>query len=138
MSLGNFGSRDRFHYTAMGDVVNLAARLEAACKHIGVCSLASDDLFQAAGAPPDYLPVGQLLVEGRQAPIMTFTTRLGRTEESAEAYRMAYDLIASGDADSSQAAAILATADANDPLIIRLKRRLEAGLASEGETVSKA
>ncbi len=136
--VGNFGSRDRFHYTAMGDVVNLAARLEAACKHIGVCTLVSDDLYQAAGRAPEFLPVGPLRVEGRQAPIMAFTSAADRSQDAASVYRQAYELVAKGDAAAMQIATRLAVAETNDPLMLRLRRRLEAGVASEGEAVGKA
>ena len=35
VTVGNFGSGQRFHYTAMGSPINVAARLEAANKDLG-------------------------------------------------------------------------------------------------------
>lgn len=42
MSVGNFGSRERFDYTVMGDNVNLGARLESANKDYGTHVIISE------------------------------------------------------------------------------------------------
>ena len=50
---GNMGSTMRMNYTMMGDVVNTAARLEAAAKQYGVYLLCTTETLQLAG-PDDF------------------------------------------------------------------------------------
>jgi adenylate cyclase len=40
--VGNMGAESRFNYSAVGDAVNIAARIESACKTVGVDILVSD------------------------------------------------------------------------------------------------
>jgi len=50
---GNMGSTMRMNYTMMGDVVNTAARLEAAAKQYGIYILCTTETLQLAG-PADF------------------------------------------------------------------------------------
>jgi adenylate cyclase len=50
---GNMGSTMRMNYTMMGDVVNTAARLEAAAKQYGIYILCTTETLQMAG-PDDF------------------------------------------------------------------------------------
>src|SRR5581483_1984938 len=70
--LGNIGSESKSDLTAIGDTVNLGARLEALTKELGVPMLVSE--FTAAevnGAIP-LRPLRKVKVQGREAPIMVY------------------------------------------------------------------
>ena len=43
--VGNVGSTERMNYTALGNTVNLAARLEGLNKQVGTTILASEDVY---------------------------------------------------------------------------------------------
>ena len=70
--VGHFGAPDRFNYTAMGDGVNLAARLEPLCKQYGVGVLASEATIDQAGDEFEVRLVDRVVVKGRDEPVRVF------------------------------------------------------------------
>ena len=82
--IGNMGSQDRFDYTAIGDTVNLAARLEGANKAFGTNCLVSETSWVMAEADVLGREVGRIGVVGRQAPIRVYEPIALRENATAE------------------------------------------------------
>lgn len=71
---GNVGTMDHAQYTIIGDVVNLASRLESSTKDLGVEVLMSKAVVEAAvDGFGDIRPVGTISVKGREQQIEVFS-----------------------------------------------------------------
>jgi adenylate cyclase len=66
--VGNMGSHSRFDYTAMGDTINMASRLEGACKQYSVPILVGDTTFQMAKETIVGREVDLIRVVGKNKP----------------------------------------------------------------------
>ena len=68
--LGEVGYRDNMGLTAIGDTVNVAARLEAMTKELGCQMLVSDAVALTAGVDISGFPGQEISVRGRDASLM--------------------------------------------------------------------
>jgi adenylate cyclase len=80
---GNMGSDRLFNYTVVGDHVNLASRLEGACKLFGASILVSDSTARAAGESFLFRRLGRVHVPGKGEPIEVFELLGPRGDEPA-------------------------------------------------------
>src|SRR5579871_6156758 len=63
--VGDIGYRDHIVFTALGDAVNVAARLQDMTKSLGCEAICSDEVRATAGLSPDALPQQDVEIRGR-------------------------------------------------------------------------
>jgi adenylate cyclase len=67
--VGDIGYRDHMVFTALGDAVNVAARLQDMTKGLGCEVIFSDDVRATAGVADDALPRQDVEIRGRAGPM---------------------------------------------------------------------
>lgn len=90
--VGNMGSDLRFTYTALGDTVNLAARLEGVNKAYGTKILLTTDTATLLDSSLTLRPVDRVRVKGKDIPVDIFTpcddpALIEATRTALDAYR---------------------------------------------------
>jgi class 3 adenylate cyclase len=126
--VGNFGGNRYFDYTAYGDIINTAARLEAANKLLGtrICVSAS-----VADATKNFKgrPVGDLVLRGRSEPLRAYEPlpEAAFAGPARTQYCEAFAKLEAGDAAAMPAFAALVGSHADDALAGFHLRRLLNG-----------
>jgi adenylate cyclase len=127
--VGNFGGDGRIQYTALGDAMNTAARLESANKPLDTTILVSREALDRIGEQPGldgFRPMGTVNLRGRAAPVAVFEPVPDNAGPEARA--LAEELVAAHAAGNRSGVAMLtARIDASshkDPALANLARRL--------------
>ncbi|MGV7214457.1 adenylate/guanylate cyclase domain-containing protein [Bradyrhizobium sp. UFLA05-112] len=124
--VGNFGGSRFFDYTAYGDTINTAARLEAANKYLGTRICVSATIAKEA-ANFRGRPVGDLMLRGRSEPLRAFEPLPPARFETplTTQYSEAFAKLEAGDVAAMPAFAALVGMHADDALAgFHLKRLL--------------
>ena len=126
--VGNFGGSRFFDYTAYGDTINTAARLEAANKFLGTRICVSASVAEGS-ANFKGRPVGDLLLRGRSEALRAYEPLRAASFEgpATRQYSEAFAKLESGDAGAMPAFAALVGLHADDALAGFHLRRLLNG-----------
>jgi adenylate cyclase len=77
--IGDIGYRDHMVFTALGDAVNVAARLQDMTKTLACEAIFSEEVRITAGLPADGLPEHEVTIRGRTEPMIVRTVNEAKT-----------------------------------------------------------
>ncbi len=126
--VGNFGGESMFDYTAHGEAINTAARLEGLNKHLGTRIAVS---ASAARQVPDFAgrPAGTFILQGKsqRLDVLEPLSPDEAASPAVQAYVTAYRMLDNGQPGARQAFESLAESPNRDPLVEFHLARIRSG-----------
>ena len=123
--VGHFGASDRMNFTAIGDAINLASRLEGLNRLYGTSIIASENIVERAREAFDFRLLDVVAVKGKSNPITIYEllgtkgAKEGR-REIVNAYETAFAAYAARDFERALAA--LQQHGSDPPSAVLIKR----------------
>ncbi len=130
--VGNFGSEQRFDYTAMGDTMNLASRLEEANRWLSSHILVPETTRNACGSEVLFRRFGPCHLRGKAKPLILYEPLAPEPappalRAMADAFNRAVDALAAKDLAAAESAlAECLELQPDDGPVQALKQRIEA------------
>ena len=127
--VGNFGGVTRFDYTAHGDAINTAARLEGVNKFFDTRICVSETTLARCDYPY-HRPIGRLVLKGKTEGLGAFELLTGSRAQAPEIaeYSAAFRLVEAEDPASPDVFSALTERYPDDGLIAFYAIRLKAGV----------
>ena len=126
--VGNFGGEGRIQYTALGDAMNCAARLEGANKYLKSNALVSDEARALIHDQSIFRPMGRITLSGRATPIVVWEPAPHMAPEVRQELTQLWRQFETGNREALQAIeAIAANHDTDIALAAFACRLREAG-----------
>lgn len=122
--IGNFGGKSRIQYTALGDSMNTAARLEAANKALYSSVMASREFAERSGLDW-WRPMGRVILRGRSKPVDLFEPAPDFPPEDRAALYQAMILVENDRPAALEVIARLAEKHPDDAALANLLERTE-------------
>lgn len=122
--VGNFGGRRRIQYTALGDAMNVAARLEGANKYLGSDILASEAVRDKAPGF-SWRPLGRVVLSGVDTPMALYEPVADERRSYTSAWADAMRAVGEANAEAALRLRALARAHPADGALAALVARLE-------------